>query len=341
MRAAPFVCLLLIGAAFAEDKPLDLPPSPSSVSGERIWPDPAFTHWPAIAFVDEQRNVSFQLPVRKSGTPGAIGWQGQKPMPFTLPPETDSISGLLPTPTGFGVHTAQVSIADQEWDLSLRLVDAREPWPLAALRNGFPVDADGVPVILLDNRRDPASERKWSILAESLARPTGKPLLVGDPLEAMGDSTWNGLEAERRPAMDERYPHYATLVQLATLPEPLPRAIVWSPGNQELFGGAWSAEEERVFGVLRSRFEALKQMPLMVLLLPPVPLNGSLKELAAERRALLVHSANSLGWTILDAERLAGPAEEANKIGDQTFTRYPTGPAQEKIRAALREVLNR
>jgi hypothetical protein len=160
-------------------------------------------------------------------------------------------------------------------------------------------------------------------------------------MESMGTSTWVGLEADQRPALDERYPHHAVLVELAKLPDPLPRVIVWSPGNQSLFGGAWSPEEERVFGVLRSRCEALKQMPTLVLLLPPTPLNQELQEVAEKRRALLIHSASSLSWTILDAERIAGPAEEANQVADQAFTRYPNGAAQYRIREALREVLTR
>ena len=33
--------------------------------------------------------------------------------------------------------------------MALRLVDALQPWPLAALDNGFLVDAQGLPTILI------------------------------------------------------------------------------------------------------------------------------------------------------------------------------------------------
>ena len=63
--------------------PTAIPPSPSTVPGVRIWPAPVFTHWPAIVYPDEERNVAFALPVRTPGASGSIGWEGSQPLPFT------------------------------------------------------------------------------------------------------------------------------------------------------------------------------------------------------------------------------------------------------------------
>ncbi|HYE06556.1 MAG TPA: hypothetical protein VEL07_13655 [Planctomycetota bacterium] len=317
----------------------DIPPSPSSASGERIWPDPRFTHWPPIVYEDESRNLSFELPVRQAGVPGSVGWEGGERLPFTLDADGDRISGLIPAPTGEGDHVAEVTIADRSWKLPVRLADVREPWPLKGLVDGFPVDEAGRPVLLIDRRRDPAAARKWKILSADLPRSSGRALIVGDPMEAYGDTTWSGLDAEQRIAHDERYPHHAALVALATLPDPLPRTLIWSPGNQALFGAGWSPEEERVLAALLSRLESSRELPRLVLVLPPVPIDEELRELAVQRRELLTRSASFLKWTVIDVERLAGPAEQANRIADQVFTRYPNGEAQARVRAAIAQAL--
>jgi hypothetical protein len=324
-----------------------IPPSPSSVPGIRIWPDPAFTHWPAIAYTDESRNIAFSLPVKTPGINGTIGWSGEKALPFTLPTGADSISGLLPLPLVAGRHAASVVLEAKDakpFPLELVVADAREPWPLADLRNGFPVDAKGTPVVLLDRRRDLREERIWSLLNGSAERPNGRAWLVGDALEALGANVWTGLDAEAHPASDERYPQHAVLVALAKLPDDpkaLPRSIVWSPGNQVLFGGAWSAEEERVLGLLRSRCEHLGVKPLLILALPPLPVDELLRPLAQERRELLLRSANLLGWVVIDLGRAAGDPEQANLVSAGVFTRYPLHAAQERMRAALNEALQR
>ncbi|MBA3684234.1 MAG: hypothetical protein H0W72_03230, partial [Planctomycetes bacterium] len=146
--------------------PANVPPSPSTAPGVRIWPEPRFTHWPAIVYADEDRNLSFQLPVKQAGTPGEVGWEGQPQMPIVLPADTDRVSGLLPVPRALGTHVGTLTIAGATTKTPLRLVDVREPWPLASLRDGFPVDRDGVPVVLVDRRRDPGAERTWMLLAE-------------------------------------------------------------------------------------------------------------------------------------------------------------------------------
>jgi hypothetical protein len=321
-----------------------IPPSPSSVPGIRIWPNPAFTHWPAIAYPDESRNIAFSLPVKTPGTAGSIGWTGEKPLPFTLPTGADSISGLLPLPLTLGRHAATVALDKSSFPLEVVLADAKEPWPLSDLRNGFPVDAKGIPVVLLDRRRDLRDDRLWQFLNGSAERPSGRAWLVGDPLEALGSDVWNGLDAEAHVALDERYPQHAVMVALAKLPseaKALPRSIVWSPGNQVLFGGAWSAEEERLLGLVRSRCEHLQVRPQLILALPPMPVDEHLRSLAQERRELLMRSANLLGWVVIDLARAAGEPEQANLVSAGVFTRYPLRAAQERMRAALAEALQR
>lgn len=327
-----------------------VPPSPSTAPGIRIWPDPRFTHWPPIVYRDESRNIAFALPVRKPGVAGTIGWDGQAPLPFTLPGDAESISGLLPLPGTIGDHRATVAIENASFPLALRLCDAREAWPITGLGgNGFPVDAEGRAVVLQDRRRGTREERVWSFLEAGEVRPDGRALLVGDALEALGSRVWDGLDADPRPATDERYPHHAVLVALGAIlgegaGEPrgrLPRTLVWSPGNQALIGGAWSAEEERVLGVVRTRCERLGVIPRLVLALPPLPVEAHLQARAGERRDLLLRSANRLGWVVVDLAKAAGAPAEANRVAPQVFTTYPLAPAQERMRAALKDALAR
>jgi hypothetical protein len=379
------VCGLAIGGVCAVDgtpeaKPtaptvstLELPPSPSKAPGVRIWPDPHFTHWPSIVYRDESRNVAFTLPVKSAGINGTIAWTFSKPLPFTLPSDADAISGLLPLPTDVGTHQATVTLDGnaastkqdeltdegiihqvkapleaKSYSLSLRVVDAREAWPLARLEQGYPVDHDGKPVVLQDRRRGTREERVFSLLDADGTRPTGRAVVVGDPLEAMGSQAMTGLDADLRVASDERFPHHAVLVALASvLADPLPsghsrpRTIVWSPGNQSLISGAWTSEEERLLGAVRTRCERLAIAPRLVLALPPLPIETHLQARAAERRELLLRSANRLGWAVIDLARAAGAPEQANLFAPQVFTTYPVGAAQERMRIALKEALVR
>ncbi len=346
MRLALLVLVAATAALRGEElrlpTPTAIPPSPSTAPGVRIWPDPRFTHWPAVIYADEARNLSFELPVRQAGTAGSVGWEGgAAALPITLPDDTERVSGLLPVPGGFGVHTACITIADTTTRLPLRLIDVRQAWPLAAMRDGFPVDAAGVPTILVDRRRDPSGERQWNLLARDLPRGLGQPLVVGDPLADLGGDAWKGLTAELRIAVDDRHPQHAVLVALATLPQPLPRTLVWSPGNGALFGGAWTAEEERLLGAVRSRCAALGAMPRLVLLLPPIPLDPGLQALARTRREQLARSAGFQGWSVVDLDAVAGPAETANRVADGLFTRHPIGEARARITAAIADELRR
>lgn len=319
--------------------PPGTPPSPSSVPGIRIWPPPAFTHWPAVVYTDEHRNAALAIPVKQAGAKGELGWEGDKPIPITLPTDAERTSALVDLAMTPGERRLRVALPDGDTRLPIRVVGAAEAWPLARLVDGYPVDAAGVPVVLLDVRRSPADHEKWALLRQDLPRPAGRPLLVGDPLEAMGDTVWKGLEAEARVATDLIKPHHAVLVALANLPDPLPRTVVWCPGNGGIRTGAADPEEVRLLGVLRSRFSALKAGPLLVIALPPEPVEERLREVAAARREALVQEADRCGWRFVDLARAAGDPLEANKVGDAVFTTYPTGPALVREREMLAALL--
>jgi hypothetical protein len=325
-----------------------IPPSPSTAPGVRIWPDPQFTHWPAVAYDDETRNIAFSLPIRPGIKTGTIGWektdtQNQSPWPLTLPDDAESTGGLLPLPLTVGVHRALAQLGDSQYPLNVRVVDAHGEWPLVRLQRGFPVDDAGTAVVLLDHRRGTREERMWSFLDTRLPRPSGRALIIGDALVAFGQSTWDDLDADLRPVHDERYPQHAALIAFAAAlrgeANRLPRTIIWSPGNQVIAGAAWSAEEERVLGVVRTRLERLGVQPRLILCLPPLPVEAHYRTLAEERRALLQRSASRLGWIIVDAARLAGEPEQANQLSDGVFTTYPHGQALKRIRDGLREAL--
>ncbi len=342
MRA--LAVLLLSFAAVAAE----IPPSPSTVPGVRIWPDPAITHWPAVAYPDETRNVAFALPVRTPGAEGSIGWAGQPPLPFALPRDLERISGLLPLPVAAGDYRAELTIsgAKSAVKMVLRVVPAAEPWPLAALREGFPVDAQGASIVLLDHRRDANQERKWALLNSlQRPRPAGRAVVVGDTLAAMGASAFDGLDARIRVAVDDRQPTHAQLVGLALdmaeWGDQPPRTILWSPGNRALLNNTWTPEEERFLGVVRTRCEALGVWPRLVLVLPPSPIDDRepVRKLAAERRDQLRRGAANQGWVVLDVERLAGPAEESYRIADRVFAEGPVGEPREHLTAALRAEL--
>ncbi len=351
-RAAAITFTIAVSAAlFAADVPPAIPPSPSTAPGVRIWPPPAFTHWPAIAYSDESRNIAFSLPVQTAGVAGSIGWRDESALPFTLPEGTERISGVLPLPLTFGGREATVLIGAERTGLSVRVVSTREAWPLTQLVNGFPTDEHSVPVVLVDVRRNADVERRWWLIADALPRPNGRALVLGDPLTALDDHLFTGLDADCRVALDERFPQHAVLVefalQIAKQPAALPRTLVWCPGNQVLHGGAISDgtasnnEEERVLGAIRARFSALGVQPRLLLALPPLPVEAELRTIAVTRRAGLARSAEQQHWQVLDLARIAGDPEQANRVDAGLFTRYPVGAAAARCREALaRELIN-
>ena len=391
----PLLCcaVALVGAEAAPpgiaSGPLSAVASPSSVPGLRILPQPAFTHWPAIAYLDEARNAAFTIPcadpvqdakrdrpvvyvepVPRAGAGGSIGWEGDVALPFTLPTSGEGSGGLLDLILKPGTHQAVLSMATAKpvsagngWvpgigpaggsgsgmsrSLPLRVVAVEDEWPLAALRGSFPVDAEGVPVVLLDQRRSADQERRLAVLRPAPPRPAGRALLVGDPLTALGHDAWEGVDADLRPAGDDRRPEHAVLVALALALNRAPsggaaltpRTLIWSPGNAVLLAGPWSGEEERLLRAIRGRCDALGFRPRLVLLLPPWPIGFA--DEARSRRETLRRSAAQLGWVVIDAARAAGDAEDANRVGDAVYTRYPVGEAQQAIRNVIIQELTR
>lgn len=319
----------------------ELPPSPSTAPGIRIWPPPAFTHWPAIAYPDETRNAAVGIPVKEPGAKAELGWEKTAMLAVTLPTDADRTSGLVDLSLAPGQRRLRVGLPGGETLLPIRVVPAGEPWPLARLLDGYPVDAAGTPVVLLDTRRLAGGERAWKLLREDLPRPTGRALIVGDPLEAMGTTAWAGLDAEPRPATDLAKPHHACLVALARLPDPLPRTLIWCPGNGAVRYGDADPEEVRFLGVVRTRLAALGAMPLLILALPPRPVEARLQRIHDRRREALLGEADRIGWKVLDLARVAGDPQEANRVGDGVFTTYPTGEALGRVREALATALAR
>jgi len=319
---------------------LELPPSPADVPGIRIWPPPAFTHWPAVVYSDEERNAAVGVPVKKRGAKAEWGWEGEAPIPLQLPDDVDQTSGLVQLSLQPGVRRLRVGLPDGDHRLPLRVEPATAPvWPLAKLIDGYPVDEAGVPVILLASRPQPARERIWAPLRKDLPRPEGRALIVGDRLEAWNDSPWNGLDAEVRPATDLVKAHHACLVALAKLPQPLPRTLIWCPGNEAIQVGEHDPEEGRLLGVLRERFAALGALPVLVLALPPRPVERRLQAAHDARREALVAEADRTGWRLADLARAAGDPESANKVGDNVFTAYPAGEAMGRVREVLKASL--
>lgn len=329
MRWLPILC-------FAALQALELPPSPADVPGVRIWPPPAFTHWPAIAYPDESRNAAVGVPVRTRGVKGAWGWVGGAEITLRLPDDVDQTSGLVDLSLAPGQRTLRVVLPEGETRLPLRVEAAGAPaWTITRLVDGYPVDQAGVPVVLLASRPQPARERTWALLKADLPRPSGRPLIVGDPMEAFHDSPWNGLDVENRPATDLIKPHHACLVALAILPEPLPRTIIWCPGNGAIRTGESDPEEVRFLGVVREHCAARGAMPLLVLALPPRPVEERLHAAYEARREALVAEADRAGWRLLDLARAAGDPEQANRVGDNVFTTYPVGDALVRVREVL------
>jgi hypothetical protein len=375
----------LILAAAACGAETSVPPSPATHPGRRVVELPRFVRWPAVAYPDERRNASFTIPyanpavdakgfrpvvyeepVPRCGAAGSIGWEGGTALPIRLPGTGEGVGGLLDLALEPGRRSA-VLILDRTgtvaegrgWSavpgepprmalrLAVRVVDAREDWPLDRLRDGHPVDAAGDPVVLLDQRRNADRERRLALLRTDPPRGGGRALVVGDALEALGRSAWEGLDAECRAVAEERLPHHAVLVELARALNRAPaggaalepRTLVWCPGNRVLEGGECDPEEERLLGAVRSRCDALGFRPRLVLALPPLPLDR--QEAAQERRELLRRSANQLGWVVLDLARAAGAPEQANRVGDQVFTAYPNGEAQQRLRELLAGELER
>ncbi len=334
---------------------MEPPPSPADPAlypGKRIWPAPRITHWPAVRFAGERRSIAFTIPVPRSaagqralgwkpGDPGSVGWFSQvERLRFVLPddPDEQQVSGLVHLPRGTGMKVLRLELGETVLRLPLRLVDASAAWPLAGLEHEHPVDPDGTPVVLVQHD-PPVGDQRLPAGWWELPPASGEALLLGDPLPSLGADAWNGVPGQRAPVVDARRPHHDSLVVLAGLARPLPRAIVWSPGNAPLHHGTWNHDEDRLLAVLPARCHALGERPRLLLALPPLPVDADLRELARERRAFLATRAFYLGWEVIDlADGIGGP-ETANRFAPGAYTRYPCREAQARMATVLRRAL--
>ncbi len=318
----------------------DWPPGPAAVPGRRIWQPARFSAWPSLVYADEARHVALDMPLITAGQI-RLGWAEQVhelPVPEALIGKRHG--ALQPMPMAPGWHELLISVPQQgERQLGLRLVDIADPWPHTGLRAGQPVDAAGHPVVIRMPRWQSEQQRRWALFSRRPQAPTGEALVLGDPLVADNDDVFRDLPARCQLATDPLHPEAALLLAVAGLQPPYPRLLCWSPGNAALHSGTWSAEEARVFTALRLRFDALGWRPRLLVLLPPWPADPALQEQATARREWLQRQSAFLGWELLDAAVLAGPAQQANRVAEGVFTRYPRGAAQTAIRAALRAVL--
>ncbi|MCX8039756.1 MAG: hypothetical protein N3B15_04195 [Planctomycetota bacterium] len=335
MQAA--IALLIFWASAGAAEPL--PPSPGLVAGVRRVEPPAFARWPALVDPDEPvaAGLAIALPLTQAAPEASVSWHwpGEPAVAVPLAGAGAQLQAMVRVPKAAGRHTLRVQLGEAAYDLPLRMVPASEPWPHAALRAGCPVDAAGAPVLLVTPRATAMQDRRWAWLRPRPRRPEGRPLLVGDPLAAWGRTAWEGLAAEQRALAPERSITAATLVALAQLPTPLPRTIVWSPGNAPLADGDWDPSESRLMLALSARLRALQAAPRLVLALPPWPLSEAARALAEQRRRTLAAVARSSGWRIIDLARAAGPPESAQRVGERAYAPYPVGAAQDRMRALL------
>lgn len=277
--------------------------------------------WPALAMADERHSVALRLPT------GAVefGWEGQAPVAVEAP--AGGGEALLALPLRAGRLAGTLRRYGGEDDVAVRLVDAAAAWPIAGLRDGLPVDAEGVAVVLLDRRRTANDLRRARLGPAAPPRPGGRPLLVGDPLASAFGSAWSGLAAEQRPAAG-----HAALVALADPGRP--RGIVWCPDQAALYAGTWP-EEGRLCSALVRRLAALGIAPRLTVALPPAPADPAWRAAAQHRAAALADAAGAAGWHVLDLAAAAGEPQAANRLADGLWAEAPVGEALARVRTAL------
>ena len=334
--------LLLVGFLPAFLPAADIPPSPSTVPGKPLPPEAAITHVPGIVYVDERRSLAFRLP---PGQPGTIGWAGGPTIPV-VPHDNVSVGGLLELPQTLGTSRVDIHLGDQSWTFPVRLVAAKDAWTWDRLVDGVAVDADGVPVVLVDERPHPELDRRWQLVTAKPSRGRDPGLLIGDDLAGPDGDVFTGLPATEAARIREaRRPDLAALVALSKhLAEgKRPRSLLWSPGNEALRLGAWTAEEERILGVIKTRCVALGFLPRLALLLPPTPLDDreGIQSQSRERRDMLKRSAAAQGWVVVDADRWCGAPESATALPGGGYATHPVGDAHRRLAAAIQAELAR
>ena len=281
--------------------------------------------WPAIVFADEQHRIAISITTPVAGDL-TVRWDEAAGQTFAVPVGTSE--ALLPLPGGAGLHRGDARLGGSHSPLAIRLSEVTAPWPATELRDGRPVDAQGIPVVLVDHRRSANDLRRERIATIVLPRPTGRPLLVGDPLATPLGDAWQGVIAECRPAIDDAFPQHAALVALRSFGQP--DSMVWSPGNASLFAGTWT-DEGRLCQALARRCAALAIAPQLIVALPPWPVATAWREPAQRRRQALTTAAQAAGWSVLDLAELAGDPLAANRLAPGLYAEYPVGPAQKRL----------
>ncbi|MHC5067108.1 MAG: hypothetical protein ACYTF0_00830 [Planctomycetota bacterium] len=360
LMIALLLALAWLGAA-------DIPPSPGDASahpGDRTWRDVHFSHWPSLLYRDEQRHIGWRVPLARQlaidlergyrrpdsayvnpfpwqpGDAGQIGWRSSPSAPFRLPikPLGEFVGGLLPMPMTAGDHIADFACGRGTRELPLVVAEVTEPWPIAALRDGYPVDAQGRPVALLIDRADSAADRRWAVLRDDAAAAAGPVVAIGDPLQGLDGNLWQdlGADVQRRVVADERHPAHGLLVHMAAIQAAGGcSALLWSPGQLALHAGAWSPEEERALVAIDQYYAAQQQRPRLVLVLPPMPSQQRLRDLAQERRDLLRRSAIGAGWRIVDSER----SVQALQVSTGAYAAVAHGEAGRALAVAIAQAL--
>jgi hypothetical protein len=348
-----------------------VPPSPSSVTAAALVETFGFAAWPPIVYADERSNVACRIPPeptaalqvavpfnanpaapKQSSGPSTLGWSTGPLATIRLPAEPTG--ALLPLP-GLGTHEAVLNTAAGRHQATLRVAPANQPWPVHHLSgsnaqppwdSGLPVDAQGIPVVLVDRRRDLTQDRHLgAVTAFARQRPTGAPLVIGDPQASQDQAPlWQAAVKAGATALSATHPRRPSCAILAALgraqttwnadPASVPSAIVLMPGPRSETDPQDLMTEERLLGALRSRLDALGLSPRIVVLLPWPPLAQD-RAWDAGRGARLRQIAVHLQVIVLDPERIAGPAAEAHRLVPGAYARTPQGAARDALSAAL------
>jgi hypothetical protein len=301
------------------------------------FPLPTLGPWPVVVYRDEERHLAVELPVVLGGTTVSLSWRGGSPMAVVLPTEGPRRrSALLPWRPAEGGGELTAHTAWGSSTLPVRVVEAHEPWPIAGLREGRPVDDAGRAVVLLVDRMDGGGERRWAWLRAATQPGTG-PLLVAAPpswLPVLGEFG-GATVALQHPV----FPLHDVLPALAALRE-TPAAVLLLPGDGSLLTGGADAEEPRVLEAVARRWAGQERQPRLVLVLPALPLQASLREAALLRRQRFRRVAVDWSWALVDEERVA-PAVSARALAPAVFATVPQGEHAVRLRAALAAALAR
>ena len=243
---------------------------------------------PSIVYQDERWYLHFQQrgPVL-SGSLWVRDSDGRRCY-FSLEDDDRSAAAHVPLDIQPGISTVQWWTSTGLRELTVRVADLRQEYPIVDHVEGLPVGDQGRAVVLMAPRAD---ERRL-IDPEHRKTPRGRAFIFGDA-PVVGQLQERGYEV--------------TMVAGAALGQQDwqtddPAILVWAPGNQEMLAGRWRLQEERILGVLRYRRDHLAPDARLLLVLPPMPHDPALRQSAHQRRQLLRSSAFGQGWEVLDTD---------------------------------------